>query len=289
MQRRLFTDRGDGAAAGDDIVEVRLFTLRVRQPRRFGDCWAATRLWRMLGLDDFWRERLGGQRGGVAWEKVLELLYANRLPDPRSELLLRRMRVPATFMVPLQQGQRSESSPPAFAEATAGTPDLQDEIAPEGAQGAGAFGLRRRELLGNCFYGPSSLPPPAGLGWRGLARAAGYSDVSLVWGAFHVWAIDDLKQNYLLVAPSYYVKEQFVPSSPLEFGDPTFEEISFTGDAPPTNSISRPWRSQLRRDILSMGWPRVAGYSALAIIFFMAPNPSRLRVKLRGPRSLDEL
>jgi len=50
------------------------------------------------GLDDFWRERLGGQRGGVAWEEVLELLYANRLPDPRSELLVQEKWFPQTAM-----------------------------------------------------------------------------------------------------------------------------------------------------------------------------------------------
>ena len=98
LQRRLFTDREGGAPAADDIIEVRLSTLRVRQPRRFGDCWAATRLWRQLGLDGFWRERLGGQRGEVPWEKVLELLCVNRLLDPRSELYVHEKWFPQTAM-----------------------------------------------------------------------------------------------------------------------------------------------------------------------------------------------
>ena len=98
LQRRLFTDREGGAPPAEDIIDVRLSTLRVRQPRRFGDCWAATRLWRQPGLDGSWRERLGGQRGEVPWEKVLELLCANMLLDPRSELYVHEKWFPQTSM-----------------------------------------------------------------------------------------------------------------------------------------------------------------------------------------------
>lgn len=98
MQRRLFTDVGGEVPESDDVVEVRLSTLQVRQPRRFGDCWAATLLWRKLGLDAFWRERLGNLRGEVPWEKVLELLCVNRLLDPRSELFVHEKWFPQTAM-----------------------------------------------------------------------------------------------------------------------------------------------------------------------------------------------
>ena len=99
LQRRLFTDR-DGAAPPDaeDVVEVRLGSLRVRAPRRFGDCWAGCRLWRELGLDEFWGARLGGTRGEVPWEKVVELLAVNRLLDPRSELFVHEKWFPQTAM-----------------------------------------------------------------------------------------------------------------------------------------------------------------------------------------------
>jgi hypothetical protein len=86
IQRRLFTDREGQAPAAGDVIELRLSTLRVRQPRRFGDCWAGCRLWRELGLDEFWGDRLREQAGDVPWAKVLELLAVNRLLDPRSEL-----------------------------------------------------------------------------------------------------------------------------------------------------------------------------------------------------------
>jgi len=99
LQRRLFTDRERAApAAADDVIELRMASLRVRQPRRFGDCWAGCRLWRELGLDGFWQERLGEERGEVPWAKVLELLAVNRLLDPRSELFVHEKWFPQTAM-----------------------------------------------------------------------------------------------------------------------------------------------------------------------------------------------
>ena len=87
-QLRLFTDREGHAPAAADVVEVRLSTLRVKQPRRFGDCWVGTQLWEQLGLRAFWQEALGDQAGQVPWDKVLELLAVNRLLAPRSELFV---------------------------------------------------------------------------------------------------------------------------------------------------------------------------------------------------------
>src|SRR3989442_792629 len=62
QQLRLFTDREGQAPLASDVVEVRLSTLRVEQPRRFGDCWVGTQLWEQLGLRAFWQEAL---RDGV--------------------------------------------------------------------------------------------------------------------------------------------------------------------------------------------------------------------------------
>jgi hypothetical protein len=99
LQRRLFTDReGAAPAPAEDVVEVRLSTLRVRAPRRFGDCWLGCRLWRELGLDQFWSERLDSLPGAVPWQKVLELLALNRLLDPRSELFIHEKWFPQTAL-----------------------------------------------------------------------------------------------------------------------------------------------------------------------------------------------
>ncbi len=52
-----------------------------------------------------------------------------------------------------------------------------------------------------------------------LARCAGYSDVQLAWGAFHVWALDGQKSAYLLEAPEGYTQEVPETIRGLEFGD----------------------------------------------------------------------
>ena len=85
-QRRLFTDREGGAPQAEDVVEVKLSSFAVKQPRRFGDCWVGCHAWEQLGLRGFWAEQLADAPGDVPWAKVLELLAVNRLVAPRSEL-----------------------------------------------------------------------------------------------------------------------------------------------------------------------------------------------------------
>jgi transposase len=64
--------------------------MRLLRPRSFGDCWLGCLLWRELGLDRFWQEQLGDDRGKVPWEKVLQLLAVNRLCQPGSEFAVHR-------------------------------------------------------------------------------------------------------------------------------------------------------------------------------------------------------
>lgn len=98
-QMRLFTDReGQVPLAAEDVAEVLLSSLVVRQPRRFGDCWIGCKLWEELGLRAFWDGVLGQQRGEVPWAKVVELLAVNRLCDPRSELFIHEKWFPQTAM-----------------------------------------------------------------------------------------------------------------------------------------------------------------------------------------------
>lgn len=73
-----------------DAVRVRLSGLELRRPRVFGNCWLACELWRQLGLDEFWQQRLPEAREAVSWEKVLRLLVVNRLLDPGSEYHVHR-------------------------------------------------------------------------------------------------------------------------------------------------------------------------------------------------------
>ena len=86
----LFPEDRELPADAVDSAQVRLSGLELRRPRVFGNCWLACELWRQLGLDEFWRQRLTQGRETVSWEKVLRLLVANRLIDPGSEFRVHR-------------------------------------------------------------------------------------------------------------------------------------------------------------------------------------------------------
>lgn len=71
-------------------LSLLLSELRLLRPRSFGDCWLGCVLWDELELSAFWGARLGQQRGGVPWRKVLQLLVVNRLCAPGSEFAVHR-------------------------------------------------------------------------------------------------------------------------------------------------------------------------------------------------------
>lgn len=48
-QLRLFSDREGRAQAEEGVAEVRLSSLEVHHPRRFGDCWLGNRIWEEAG------------------------------------------------------------------------------------------------------------------------------------------------------------------------------------------------------------------------------------------------
>ena len=56
--------------------------MRLRHPRRWGDCGLTLHLWEELGLEGFWRERLDESQKGTDWVKVLQVLTVYRLLDP---------------------------------------------------------------------------------------------------------------------------------------------------------------------------------------------------------------
>ncbi len=88
----LFADDEPVAGASLDRVQVKLSEMELRRPRAFGNCWLGCELWRQLGLEEFWQQRLAEQvkRQTVDWEKVLRLLVVNRLIDPGSEFRVHR-------------------------------------------------------------------------------------------------------------------------------------------------------------------------------------------------------
>src|SRR6185437_9820142 len=86
----LFPEDRELPAAAVDSLQVKLSGLQLRRARPFGSCWLACDLWRQLGLDSFWQDRLPDGREAISWEKVLQLLVVNRLIDPGSELRVHR-------------------------------------------------------------------------------------------------------------------------------------------------------------------------------------------------------
>lgn len=92
-QERLALYPSDRPVPGHAVeygVQVRLKEFVVRRARQGGGCWVFERLWGQLGLDEFWRERLGPRREGTNWYHVLMTLCADRFWDPGSEWRLHR-------------------------------------------------------------------------------------------------------------------------------------------------------------------------------------------------------
>ena len=83
-------DRCEGLLPDRSIVQLKLSEVRLRRPRQWGACWLALELWRELGLDRFWAERLDRSRKGTRWDQVLLVLVAYRLLAPGSEWRLHR-------------------------------------------------------------------------------------------------------------------------------------------------------------------------------------------------------
>ncbi|MBX3733142.1 MAG: IS1634 family transposase [Verrucomicrobiae bacterium] len=90
-QLKLFAAERPLPADAPDGVQVRLRDFELHRPRQWGGCWLFTEVWKELGLDRCWRERLGKSREGTDWEHVLQTLCAYRLLDPGSEWRLHRV------------------------------------------------------------------------------------------------------------------------------------------------------------------------------------------------------
>lgn len=89
-QLKLFSDHRPLPDCAPDGIQVRLDRMEIHRPRQWGGCWLFTELWKELGLDGFWRGRLGTSRQGTDWEHVLQLLCCYRLIEPGSEWRLHR-------------------------------------------------------------------------------------------------------------------------------------------------------------------------------------------------------
>ena len=66
-------------------LSLRLADYHLSHPRQYGACWLACDLWRQLGLDQFWAEKLTPSREGTDWARLLQVSTAYRLIAPGSE------------------------------------------------------------------------------------------------------------------------------------------------------------------------------------------------------------
>lgn len=91
QQMALFAwDRSIPAHAADIGIGVRLKDFSLHRPRQWGACWLACELYRQLGLDAFWNQRLADSREGTCWRQILQTLICYRLIAPGSEWKLHR-------------------------------------------------------------------------------------------------------------------------------------------------------------------------------------------------------
>lgn len=84
-QVALFPEDRVGVASAVPQIQVKLHALSLHRPRQWGACWLALALWRELGLEEFWRERLAESRKGTRWDLVLTTLAIDRWLSPGSE------------------------------------------------------------------------------------------------------------------------------------------------------------------------------------------------------------
>ena len=86
----LFPDDRELPVDALDGLRVKLSGLELRRARAFGNYWLACQVWRELGLEQFWQDRLPPGREAVRWEKVLQLLVVHQWIAPGSEWRVHR-------------------------------------------------------------------------------------------------------------------------------------------------------------------------------------------------------
>ncbi len=72
------------------VPQVNFTEFSLHQPRQWGACWIADRLWHDLQCSEFWGPLLPTGREGTHWLHILQTLVTYRLIDPGSEWRLHR-------------------------------------------------------------------------------------------------------------------------------------------------------------------------------------------------------
>src|SRR5215831_526584 len=97
-QLKLFPAEVEAPADDPQVARVLVNQVGLERVRQFGACWLGWELWRRLGLDGFFAERLDGQAADVPWSRVAAVLAINRLCAPGSELAIEERWYPSTAL-----------------------------------------------------------------------------------------------------------------------------------------------------------------------------------------------
>jgi transposase len=98
QQLKLFPSQVEPPADDPDVARVLVNQVRLERTRQFGACWLGLELWKRLGLDRFFEERVDEHEADVPWSRVAALLAINRLCAPGSELAMEERWYPTTAM-----------------------------------------------------------------------------------------------------------------------------------------------------------------------------------------------
>lgn len=97
-QLHLFPSDTPSVPEGEDIALVKLKGVRWERPRDFGDVYAVVHLWKLLGLDIFFREQMSFIPAEVPWEQTALISTAARLLAPGSELSIEQYFYPQSAL-----------------------------------------------------------------------------------------------------------------------------------------------------------------------------------------------
>jgi transposase len=97
QQLKLFPSQVEPPADDPDVARVLVNKVRLERTRQFG-AWLGLELWKRLGLDRFFEERIDEHEADVPWSRVTALLAINRLCAPGSELAMEERWYPTTAM-----------------------------------------------------------------------------------------------------------------------------------------------------------------------------------------------
>jgi transposase len=108
QQLKLFPSEVEAPEEEVGVARVVLDQVRLERARHFGDCYVGLELWRRLGLESFFEERLDADPAEVPWSRVAAVLATNRLCGPGSELAIEERWFPVTALddlLGIEEGQ----------------------------------------------------------------------------------------------------------------------------------------------------------------------------------------